>query len=141
MSARRPVVTGLFVYPVKSCAGTALDSAQLGPRGIEHDREFMLVDEHADFLTQREVPRLALITPTVTAQGLQLSAPGMPSVVHVPLVRGDTYDVVVWRDRVGVHGEVGIVRRIDLEPDAARRRQAVQRRGGPPRQRPDIDAL
>lgn len=101
MSARRPVVTGLFVYPVKSCAGTALDSAQLGPRGIEHDREFMLVDEHADFLTQREVPRLALITPTVTAQGLQLSAPGIPSLVHVPLVRGDTFDVAVWGDRVG----------------------------------------
>jgi uncharacterized protein YcbX len=100
VSAGPPVVTGLFVYPVKSCAGTPLAVARLGARGIEHDREFMLVDEFAHFLTQREYPRMALIRPTLTAEGLRLSAPGMPSVLHAPIVRGDTYDVAIWRDHV-----------------------------------------
>jgi hypothetical protein len=27
-------VTALYVYPVKACAGTALEVAQIGPRGI-----------------------------------------------------------------------------------------------------------
>ena len=56
-------VTALNVYPVKSCAGTPLVEARLGPRGIEHDREFMLVDPSGRFLTQREVPRMALVRP------------------------------------------------------------------------------
>ena len=34
----RPVVTGLHVNPVKSCAGTPLREAENGPRGIVHDR-------------------------------------------------------------------------------------------------------
>ena len=37
-------VVGLYHYPIKSCAGTALETAILDPRGIRHDRELMLVD-------------------------------------------------------------------------------------------------
>lgn len=44
-------VTQLYVYPVKSCAGTPLDVAEIGPRGVQHDREFMVVDADGDFLT------------------------------------------------------------------------------------------
>jgi MOSC N-terminal beta barrel domain/Tetracyclin repressor-like, C-terminal domain len=68
-------VAALFVYPVKSCAGIALDRAALGPRGILHDREFMLVDAMGRFITQREQPRLALIRPKRTACCLALEHP------------------------------------------------------------------
>ena len=54
-------IAALFVYPVKSCRGIALDFARLAERGLEHDREWMIVDGDGRFVTQRDVPRLALI--------------------------------------------------------------------------------
>jgi hypothetical protein len=55
-------ITGLFVYPVKSCRGIALQEAEIGPRGLRHDREFLLVDEDDVFMTQRKTPDLARIS-------------------------------------------------------------------------------
>jgi MOSC domain-containing protein len=94
------VVSQLHVYPVKSCAGTALEVAQLDARGIVHDREFMVIDRYGDFLTQRELPRLALIRPRRTEDLLELSAPGMPLYWLTPLVEGGSTTVRVWRDHV-----------------------------------------
>jgi uncharacterized protein YcbX len=93
------IVTGLYCYPVKSCAGTPLDRAELGPRGILHDREFMVVGRDYRFLTQRELPRLALIRPTRTVESLLLDAPGF-SPLEQRVTDGPRYDVVVWRDTV-----------------------------------------
>ena len=56
-------VAGLFVYPVKGCAGTSIDAARLLPRGLEHDRRWMIVTPAGRFLTQREQPALARIRP------------------------------------------------------------------------------
>jgi uncharacterized protein YcbX len=42
---------------VKSCAGTALAKAKIGPRGIEHDREFMLVLAEHSFVTLADSDR------------------------------------------------------------------------------------
>jgi uncharacterized protein len=55
-------ITGLFIYPVKSCRGIALQEAEIGPRGLLQDREFLLVDEHDIFMTQRKTPDLARIS-------------------------------------------------------------------------------
>src|SRR5205823_5468234 len=95
-----PYVSGLFVYPVKSCAGTALDVAELGERGIVHDREFMVVDRAGHFLTQRQLPRMALIRPVRTVDTLVLSAPGMSSLKVLTPSEGERLPVTVWRDRV-----------------------------------------
>ena len=94
------VATGLFVYPVKSCAGTALRVAELGARGIRHDREFMLVDPEDHFLTQRQLPRMALIHPVRTADTLALTAPGMSRLDLTPRLDGERVHVNVWSDRV-----------------------------------------
>jgi uncharacterized protein YcbX len=92
-------VTGLNVYPIKSCAGTALARAEIGPRGIRHDREFMIVAAGSgEMLTQREVPRLALIRPAVGDGTLRVEAPGMPPVEVAPVVEGDERAVSIWRD-------------------------------------------
>jgi hypothetical protein len=77
-------VTGLNVYPFKSCAGIGLEEARLTPSGFEHDRQFMLVDDDDDFVSQRKVPELALITPTLGEACFTLAAPGMAD-VEVPL--------------------------------------------------------
>src|ERR1700682_4264040 len=92
-------VTSLVVYPVKSCAGSALEVASLGPRGILHDREWLVVDASTGaFLTQRENPPLALVRPRLTVDGLKLEAPGMDR-LEAPIARaGHRVRVRVWRD-------------------------------------------
>lgn len=62
-------ITGLFVYPVKSCRGIAVAQTELGPRGFVHDREFLVVDESDTFLTQRNAPELATIATALDTTG------------------------------------------------------------------------
>src|SRR5262249_4886770 len=59
----------------------------------------MVVDANHDFLTQRELPRLALIKPTYSNSVLTLTAPGMSPLSLEPT--GDQrYPVSIWRDIV-----------------------------------------
>ena len=69
-------IASLYVYPVKSCRGIALETSPVGERGLAFDREWMVVDGGGRFVTQREVPRLALVEPTLTATAMELEAPG-----------------------------------------------------------------
>ncbi|MGI4855903.1 MAG: MOSC N-terminal beta barrel domain-containing protein, partial [Janthinobacterium lividum] len=46
-----PILTGLHVYPIKSCAGIALSDAQLCLTGLAYDRSWMLVDAAGVMLT------------------------------------------------------------------------------------------
>jgi uncharacterized protein YcbX len=96
-------VASLHVYPVKSCRGIELPEARLARTGIEHDREWLVVSPAGRFVTQRELPRMALIGTALTAQQLVLSAPDMAPLA-LPLQRQATTasaarEVVVWDDR------------------------------------------
>lgn len=77
-------LTGLFIYPVKSCGGIALDEAEVDDFGLRGDRRWMVVDGAGSFLSQRKHPRLALVTTRIEADALHLAAPGMPTLT-VPL--------------------------------------------------------
>ena len=93
-------IAALFVYPVKSCRGLQRSAAVVTERGLAHDREWMIVDAAGRFISQREVPRLALIVPALSAAALELTAPGMAAVT-IPFDRsGVTLPVTVWRDRL-----------------------------------------
>ena len=93
-------VDGLYRYPVKSCGGTSLPSATVGPRGIVGDRQWMVVDDTGEFLTQREHHRMSLVRPHLTDDGLlELSAPAMPPLTVTPAIRHDRVDVSIWNDR------------------------------------------
>ncbi|MGW3656893.1 MOSC domain-containing protein [Streptomyces sp. NPDC005151] len=73
-------VRELTYYPVKGCAGTTVDSAQVLGTGLEHDRTFMVVDA-ADgaFRSQRTHSSMAAIRVEVLEVGaaLALSAEGV----------------------------------------------------------------
>jgi uncharacterized protein YcbX len=100
-------VTGVFTYPFKSCAGLSLQEARLTPSGFEHDREFMLVDDDNDFVSQRKVPELALIVPTMGETSATLAAPGMQSVeVPLQLERDDERLVMATVHEKPVAGQV-----------------------------------
>ena len=54
-------IAALHYYPLKSARGIELERAQLTIAGFQDDRRWMLVSETGRFLTQRELPRLALL--------------------------------------------------------------------------------
>lgn len=90
----------LYVHPVKSCAGIAVDSARVVDTGLDLDREWMLVDGSGEFVSQRECPKLALVRPQLRGDELVLRAPGMIA-LHVALDRVESpCRVTVWGDRV-----------------------------------------
>lgn len=77
-------VHSLHVHPVKSCAGIAVDEALLIETGLEFDRTWMLVGPDGSFVSQRDLPRMALIHPTLKTFDMVLRAPGMLA-LHVTL--------------------------------------------------------
>ncbi|NIF77226.1 MOSC domain-containing protein [Paraburkholderia sp. Cy-641] len=99
-----PTIRELFVYPIKSCAGIALDAARLFATGLEYDRGWMVTDPHGAMLTQRAYPRMALIRVEIGAQELIIRTPGM-SELRTPLDAArlgaaPKVETVVWRDAV-----------------------------------------
>lgn len=92
-------VSQLWIYPIKSCAALAVESACVTPRGLENDRLFMVVDFTRRFMTQRMCPQLALIRPRFTESGdLELAANEVKPFVLTPLRDGETQKVTVWKD-------------------------------------------
>jgi uncharacterized protein len=77
-------IAALYVYPIKSCAGVQVTEAILTETGLEFDRAWMLVDEQGEFVTQRELPRMCLIQPTLKHYEMVLRAPGMLA-LHIAL--------------------------------------------------------
>ena len=93
-------VARLFVYPVKSCAGVEQGEVLLTETGLEFDRAWMVVDADGVFVTQRELPRMALIRPQLKYSEMVLRAPGMLA-LHIALDRvEEPCEVTVWKDRV-----------------------------------------
>lgn len=90
----------LFIYPVKSCAGIALQSAQVTATGLEHDRAWMLVDAEGDFASQRQLPRLQRVQPSFEGDTLLLRAPDMLPLALPLDIQGTPRQVKVWDDEV-----------------------------------------
>jgi hypothetical protein len=93
-------IAQLFVHPIKSCGAIAVDQATLIDTGFEFDREWMVVDCHGEFASQRELPRMALVQPTLRAEDMVLRAPGMLALhLRLDAVEG-ACRVRVWDDEV-----------------------------------------
>jgi uncharacterized protein YcbX len=90
-------ISELNIYPVKSCRGIALQSARLAETGFADDRHWMMVRPNGRFVTQRELPRLALIGVDTSDHTLQLSAPGMAPLSVAREMPGTSMPVVVWK--------------------------------------------
>lgn len=102
-----PVVAELVLYPIKSCAGVSVPEATLTRAGLAvgavYDREWMVIDAAGRFLSQRDLPRMALIVPRLGQHAMILGAPGMAPLA-VPLALPDddapTLTVQCWDDQV-----------------------------------------
>lgn len=92
-------LAGLWIYPVKSCAGHEVASAAVHPRtGLKGDREWILVTPDGRQAWMGEFHRMTLIQARLGCDGLVLSAPGVAS-LHVPFEpRGGACTVQMWND-------------------------------------------
>jgi uncharacterized protein len=96
-------IAALYVYPIKSCAGIALQECFLENTGLDLDRAWMVVDERGEFLSQRELPRMALIRPTLKQYEMVLRAPGMLALhITIDAVEKPTR-ATVWSDTVDAY--------------------------------------
>jgi len=96
-------IARLFVYPIKSCAGVELPEVLLTETGLEFDRAWMVVGADGTFVSQRELPRMALIRPQMKQMEMVLRAPGMLA-LHIAFDRVEKpVRVKVWRDEVAAY--------------------------------------
>ncbi|MFF4738419.1 MOSC domain-containing protein [Streptomyces sp. NPDC001262] len=99
-----PVLSSVHVYPVKSMAGCSPGEATVEPWGLAGDRRWLVTEPDGRFITQRQLPRLALASAQpLPGGGVRLTAPGaepLDVAVPVPAEQGGTIPVTVFRDKV-----------------------------------------
>jgi len=94
-------LSGLYAYPIKSMGGITLEAWDVDGRGLRYDRRWMLVDEDSWFISQRELPRMALISVRIEPDRLVVNALQMPA-LELPLgpTTGKTVPARIWDDVV-----------------------------------------
>lgn len=93
-------VSQLFIYPIKSLGGIALDTAEVTDRGLKYDRRWMLIDDNNRFLSQREFDQMALLHVAIEADGLRVTYFTDGTSVSIPFEpqTAATITVTVWDD-------------------------------------------
>lgn len=94
----------IWIYPIKSLGGISLDKVRVMPKGLQFDRRWMLIDDQGTFLSQRTLPRLALLKLDFHHDHLQVSYGDQNIALHTsaqnfsePLIAN------VWNDAVTVY--------------------------------------
>ena len=92
-------LSAINIYPVKSFSGISVNHCEVTVKGLQYDRKWMLIDQYNQFLSQRKLPEMALIKPSLHKDQLQLSAPGMENVCF-PLnpTGGKKINTRIWQD-------------------------------------------
>lgn len=94
-------VSELFIYPIKSLPGISVQQATVTPKGFEHDRRWMLVDENNMFMSQREIPQMTQLTVAIENNGLRVTHRITGESILVPFnypKNNPTAQVTIWDD-------------------------------------------
>jgi uncharacterized protein len=93
-------VSQLYIYPVKSLGGIALDKAIVTDRGFQYDRRWMLVDHNNLFISQREINQMALMKLEVVDDGIKVNYPPKKSSFIIPFqpLTNEFANVTIWDD-------------------------------------------
>ncbi|WP_426060928.1 MOSC domain-containing protein [Hymenobacter sp. B1770] len=95
-------LTGLFLYPVKSLGGYAVAEADVTARGLQHDRRWLLVDERNRFMTQRQLPEMALLSVAPAYNGFLITHRQRPDLLPLFIPFEATLErtlfVTIWDD-------------------------------------------
>jgi uncharacterized protein YcbX len=98
-----PYLSQIYIYPIKSVTGIPVEQWEVTKTGLKYDRQWMLVDEQHQFLSQRRLAKMALIKPRLKDEQIIVSAPGKPD-ISIPLhpaeyKANDAVTVTVWHDQ------------------------------------------
>lgn len=93
-------LSGITIYPLKSCAGVNLDSVTLDRFGPIGDRRWLVVDERGRFLSQRDQARMALVRVEQVQGGIRLSLDGNSIKAAMPGTDAPELRVSIWEDSV-----------------------------------------
>ena len=87
----------IILYPIKSLAGISVKQWPVVKTGLMYDRQWMLIDEQGQFLSQRKLPKMALIKTAILAEQLIVSAPAMPDLsISLKPAIGEWLEATVW---------------------------------------------
>ena len=92
-------IAGLWVYPVKSLGGVAVERAAILPEGsLQGDREWLVVDEAGAMLWQGDLPRMALLRVEYAPDRLAMRRPDGAAVEMDPRHGGEACVVTQYRN-------------------------------------------
>lgn len=93
-------VSELFIYPIKSLGGIALNTAEVTDRGLKYDRRWMLIDDNNRFISQREFAKMALLCVSIESDGLRVTYTPDQLSILIPFKpqTNNTVQVTVWDD-------------------------------------------
>ncbi len=90
-------ISELFIYPIKSLGGVSVPVATVTDRGFQYDRRWMLVDDQNVFMSQRSIPKMALLQVFIEADGLRVEHKKTGVQINIPFQpSADTLKVQVW---------------------------------------------
>lgn len=97
------ILSELWIYPIKSMGGIALTEATAQPRGLQYDRRWMLIDETGRFMSQREIPGMALLGTAIEDAHLRVFRKKNPAEhIRIPLQFQDgslpVITTTIWDD-------------------------------------------
>jgi len=105
-TSSKVVLTNIYIYPIKSCKGIAVQKAKIGPYGLENDRRWMVYNTSTNrFCTQRVIPIMALIAPSFVGGNMCLDFPTKPT-IKVPISGKNqkqepiVSNIGIWKDDV-----------------------------------------
>jgi len=107
-----PIVSGLYVYPIKSTRGIEAPDWFVGRMGLAFDRQWMVVDGRGMFVAQRQdsgmgvgIKSMSLIHTKFESGYLVCTAPNMePLRVPIEGVDGEIVDTQVWdKPSIGIY--------------------------------------
>ncbi|HZH44862.1 MAG TPA: MOSC domain-containing protein [Lysobacter sp.] len=94
-------LSSLYLYPMKSCAPLPCTEAAVEPRGLAHDRRWMVVDDDGRFLTGRQLATMVRIQARPAPDGGLVLAADAGTPLHVPVPgAGERISVTVWDSTV-----------------------------------------
>jgi uncharacterized protein len=95
-------VSDIYIYPIKSLGGFRVAEAVVTEKGFQYDRRWMLVDEDAKFMTQRESAAMALLQTAITPDGIYVYHKRHPGKnITIPFLSSPASikEVKIWDDK------------------------------------------
>ncbi|NXY40253.1 MOCOS sulfurase, partial [Ceuthmochares aereus] len=97
-------ITNIYLYPIKSCSAFEVTEWPVGNQGLLYDRNWMVVNQNGVCMTQKQEPRLCLVTPSIDLKQniMVIEAEGMDP-VSVSLEENTGKETVISESKVCSH--------------------------------------